>query len=168
MDHKKYQTALKRIGAAVVDGIVFMPLIFIEQWIFSSVNNLAAVISWLAFSAFIPIAYSVILHHKYGQTIGKWVTGIKVVDISELKNINLKQSIIRDAVCLTFEVIGLLFFIFLIIQTGKGDYIINDYKNYIGVPFLWWTIIELLTMFTNFKRRAIHDFMAKSVVIIHK
>lgn len=84
MDNRKYQTGLKRLGAAILDGIVFWPLIFVEEWIFKSTQNTTLIFFiWLIFSAFLPIFYSIILHYKYGQTYGKWVAGIKVIDVSE-------------------------------------------------------------------------------------
>jgi uncharacterized RDD family membrane protein YckC len=54
---------------------------------------------------------------------------------------------------------------FLVLQTGKTEYILIDYRNFVNQPILWWTIIELITMCTNAKRRAVHDFLAKSVVV---
>ena len=36
--------------------------------------------------------------YKYGMTIGKWVAGIKVIDVSESKNITLRQAFLRDIV----------------------------------------------------------------------
>jgi uncharacterized RDD family membrane protein YckC len=161
----KYRTGLKRFGAAIVDGIVFMPLLLLEQWLFNKTGNNSIIIGWTILTAFLPIFYSVILHYKYGQTIGKWVTGVKVLDISETNTLTLKQSIFRDSFYLAVEIIGLLYFSFLVFQTNKPDYLINDYKNFANQPILWWTLLELITMLTNNKRRAVHDFIAKSVVV---
>ena len=138
--------------AAIVDGIVFVPFIFFDGWILNSANN-SIIFLW---------------HYKYGQTIGKWVTGVKVVDVSEITNISLKQSIRRDSFYLAFELIGLLYFLFLWFQTGKTEYLLIDYNSFAGVPIFIWMLIELGSMLSNPKRRAIHDFLAKSVVINHR
>jgi uncharacterized RDD family membrane protein YckC len=165
MDSRKYQTGFKRLGAAIVDGILFLPLLLIQQWLFRKTDNLFITISWTIFITFLSLFYSVFAHYKYGQTIGKWVAGVKVLDLSEIKKITIGQSITRDSFYLIIEIIGLLYFSFLAIQTNKAEYILNDYKNFADQPILWWTIIELVSMLTNPKRRAVHDFLAKSVVI---
>ena len=41
MDTKKYRTGLKRLWAAIIDGIVFMPLLLFEQWIYKTTNNVS-------------------------------------------------------------------------------------------------------------------------------
>jgi len=166
MDTDKYRTGLKRFWAAIVDGIVFMPLLLIEQWLLGKTEDTSVIIGWTIFTAFLPLLYSIILHYKYGQTIGKWVAGVKVVDISETRTLTFKQSVLRDVFYLGIEIIGLLYFAFLVFQTNKAEYLYNNYRNFADQPILWWTIIELVTMLTNSKRRALHDFIAKSVVVL--
>ena len=165
MRNQKYQTGFRRLGAAIVDGIVFIPLLLVDQWLISRTENNVILISWSVFATFLTLFYSIAGHYKYGQTIGKWVAGVKVIDLSESKKLTLGQSILRDSFYITIEIIVLLYFIFLILQTGKTDYILNDYKRFSNQPIMWWTFIELISMLTNPKRRAIHDFLARSVVI---
>lgn len=142
-----------------------MPLLLIEHWVFGKTENISIIIGWTISTALLPLVYSIILHYKYGQTIGKWVAGVKVLDLSEARTLTIKQSILRDILYLGVEIIGLLYFAFLVFQTDKAEYLYNDYKNFANQPVLWWTIIELVTMLTNQKRRALHDFIAKSVVV---
>jgi uncharacterized RDD family membrane protein YckC len=165
MDNQKYQTGLKRLGAAIVDGIVFTPLLLVDQWLLGNTDNNSLVISWTIFTTFLSLFYSIFAHYKYGQTIGKWVAGIKVLDISETRTLTLRQSILRDSFYLVIEIIGLLYFTFLVLQTGKTEYILNDYRSFADQPILWWALIELISMLTNTKRRAVHDFLARSVVV---
>jgi uncharacterized RDD family membrane protein YckC len=165
MDNQKYQTGLKRLGAAIVDGIVFMPLLLVDQWLLGKTDNSSLIISWTIFTTFLSLFYSIFAHYKYGQTIGKWVTGVKVLDISETSTLTLRQSFLRDSFYLVIEIIGLLYFTFLVFQTGKTEYILNDYRSFADQPILWWTLIELISMLTNTKRRAVHDFLARSVVV---
>lgn len=165
MSNTKYRTGLKRLGAAIVDGIVFMPFFLIEQWFFNKQDNSSILISWAVLTSFLPLFYSIIVHSKYGQTIGKWVTGVKVLDINKTKTLTLKQSIFRDSFYLAIEIIGLVYFSFIVFQTGKAGYLLNDYKEFANQPILWWTLLELVTMLTNNKRSALHDFIARSVVV---
>jgi uncharacterized RDD family membrane protein YckC len=165
MDNQKYHTGLKRFGAAIVDGIVFMPLLLVDQLLPGKTDNNSIIILWTIFKTFLPLFYSIFAHYKYGQTIGKWVAGVKVLDISETKTITLRQSILRDSFYLAIEITGLLYFMFLILQNGKTEYILDNYINFSDQPILWWTIIELISMLLNPKRRAVHDLLARSVVI---
>jgi len=165
MDTTKYQTGLRRLGTAIVDSIVFIPLLFVEQWVFSKTNNPYVIISWGIFISFLPLFYSVFLHYKYGQTIGKWVAGVKVLDISESKTLTFRQSLLRDSFYLVIALIGLFYFAFLIFQKDNAGNSYNEYNSFTEQAFLWWTIIELISMLTNQKKRAVHDYIAKSVVV---
>ena len=165
MNNIKYRTGLKRTGAAIVDGIVFMPFLLIDQWLLNKKDTNQMIINWTILFAFLPIFYSIFCHYKFGQTIGKWATGVKVLDISETKMLTLKQSIFRDSFYLAVEMIGLVYFLLLLFQTDKAGVLINDYRNFANQPILWWTLLELITMMTNNNKRAVHDFIAKSVVI---
>jgi uncharacterized RDD family membrane protein YckC len=93
------------------------------------------------------------------------VTGVKVMDISEMRKLTLQQSVFRDSFYLIIEIIALIYFSFLAFKIGDHGYHIAEYRNFADQPILWWTIIELITMLTNSKKRALHDFLAKSVVI---
>jgi uncharacterized RDD family membrane protein YckC len=165
MDTEKYRTGLKRIWAAIVDGIVFMPFLLVNRFLISPTTNEYLIIGWQTFSVFIPIFYSIISHYKYGQTIGKWVAGIKVLDISETKNINIRQSILRDSFYLTIELIGFFYFLFMVVKNEDTSYFMVGFNEFADTPFFIWTLLELITMLTNKKRMAIHDFLAKSVVV---
>lgn len=110
---------------------------------------------------FVPIFYSVILHYKFGQTYGKWVTGVKVIDATEIQKINLKQSIFRDIFYIVVAIIGVCYFI---LQCPQGFFIISDDSVY-TMPFFLWNLLEVFVMFINPKRRTIHDYLANSVVV---
>src|SRR5215218_1472214 len=107
MREDKYRTGLKRFWAAVVDSIVFMPLLLVDKWLYGSNQNPIVLSTWLILTSFLPILYSIILHYKYGYTIGKWVARVKVLDVSETHTLTLRQSIMRDIVFLLIQVIGL-------------------------------------------------------------
>ena len=142
-----------------------MPFLLINQWLLRKTEDTSILIGWTILTAFLPLLYSVVLHYKYGQTIGKWVTGVKVVDVSETRTLTFKQSVLRDVFYLGIEIVGLLYLAYLVFQTDKAEYLYNDYRTFADQPILWWTFIELVTMLTNSKRRALHDLIAKSVVV---
>src|SRR5688500_11811967 len=92
----KYQTIASRIVALIVDSIVLIPL-----WVLSSLINSAAgstslstfIVSTL--SSFTAVFYVILMHAFFGQTLGKILMKIKVVDISEV-SVNLGQAAMRS------------------------------------------------------------------------
>jgi len=66
---------------------------------------------------------------------------------------------------LLVALIGLLYYGFLLSTTADKVNILNDYSNFANTPLFWWAVIELITMLANSKRRALHDFIAKSIVV---
>jgi uncharacterized RDD family membrane protein YckC len=164
MREEKYSTAAKRFGAAILDGIIFLPLILFEQLLSGLTQNTSVLNSWTLFATFAPILYSIILHYKYGQTVGKWAFAIKVLHISEKRTLTLKESILRDIGYLLLEIFAICYLLFLLKQ-NDDFYTFPRFDDLSTGPLFIWNVIELITMLTNSKRRAIHDFIAKSVVV---
>jgi uncharacterized RDD family membrane protein YckC len=165
MDTLKYRTGLKRIWAAIVDWIVFMPLLLLGQWIYKSTSNFSLLSAWAIFLVFAPFFYSVILHYQYGQTIGKWVAGVKVVDVSEGRQLTIWQSLYRDGFFLLLAAVGILYYIVLLGITKDANPSIWDYYRLSEHAMFYWSLLELITMLTNSKRRGLHDFIARSIVV---
>ena len=165
MDTEKYRTGLKRLWAAIVDGIVFMPLLLVGHSIYKTTDNASTLFIWTTFVSFAPLIYSIILHYKNGQTIGKWVAEVKVLDMGETNKLTLRQSIYRDSFYLIIAVGGLFYYGFLLLRSDDKQSVLSDYSSFSDNPIFWWTLIELITMLTNSKRRALHDFIARSVVV---
>jgi uncharacterized RDD family membrane protein YckC len=111
-------------------------------------------------------AYTVYFHGKYGQTLGKRIIGIKVLDMDESSTIGFKRAILRESIWLLFSFSALVYSFF---QNGfenqLQEEIATSYDAIISLFTLSWPVVELITMFFNEKRRAVHDFIAQSVVI---
>lgn len=168
MSEAKYHTGFRRLGAAIIDGVIFTPLLMVDLWVLNQTDNVWIVFLWTVFNALLYYSYSIFFHYRFGRTIGKWVMRIKVLDINETKLLSLKQAILRDSLYLVIQLMGLLYFLYLVAKTGDLDIVIMDYRNFIDYSFLGWMALELLSMLTNEKRRAIHDWLAGSVVIVAK
>lgn len=126
----------------------------------------------IAIEHIIWIAYTIYMHSKHGQTYGKMVCKVKVVNHDNEQPITLKQAVIREGIPLTFGTLGTFYFIYAV-GTGKvsqdhiktGAYIKDSSFMILTYLSLGWFIIEFITMLTNDKRRAIHDYIAGTVVI---
>ncbi len=161
--NNKYKTFWQRLFASIVDWLVFIPFIIFEQvvpvmdnkWLYIG-YNLTYTICWTL--------YSVIGVGKYGQTIGKKQMKIKIFSLDEKKLIGYKRAFFREAVWFFVSIGGIVWLYFTTSNTAPfRDELIG--KNNMLIISSIWLIVELVTMFFNTKRRAVHDFMAGSVVI---
>jgi uncharacterized RDD family membrane protein YckC len=166
---RKYQTFWPRFWAGVVDGIVFYPVRLLGLVVYAEGIPLWIRGCWYVMESFGFIAYVVLMHSEFGQTLGKMATGVKVLDLSESK-LSGSQALRREIVPIGLTLIGLPFGLKLVLQG------VNLHRPELAeVPGLifWipalagvgWFAAELVTMLSNEKRRAVHDFIARSVVV---
>jgi uncharacterized RDD family membrane protein YckC len=164
---QRYQTFWRRFAAGIVDGVIFIPLGLADSWIWDHVAPGPILVPWLVAYSMSYFLYSVLLHGRYGQTLGKRLLGVKVFDVSGAK-LSMRQAFLRDSVWIALTLYGLVNDVSLVIE-GKNPY---DLERGFDVALLVslfaggaWFILELVTMLTNRKRRAVHDFIAGSVVM---
>ena len=162
----RYSTFWPRFWAGVIDGLVFAPLGFVDAFVFERFGNVAVLVTWFTLSSLAFLVYSVLLHGLVGQTVGKMVTGVRVLDVSE-KKLSLTQAALRDSVPVVFTVVGVALEIPMILQGINPNELLTRDVPYLLFAFaaLGWFVAELITMLTNNKRRAVHDFIAGSVVV---
>lgn len=163
---KKYSTFGKRFAASIIDSFILWPLTFVCEYIETHTGQIFFIISTLI-GPLIYNAYFIFSHYRYGATIGKKILGIKVVDISEVTFLSFNKSVIRESplIIVNFAFFTYLLISFVFFDQGSFDKSKLDYTNFAPIISITWMTIELLTMLTNLKRRAIHDYLAGSVVI---
>lgn len=165
MNNKRYQTSIRRIYAAFIDGLVLSPFSFIAHFVYKQTNNQMALFASYAIDCMIPVVYSILFHYKYGYTVGKLLAGVKVLDLTENTTLTFKQSVYRDSVHLIIALGYIIFSAGFLLYASDKTALAKLSSSAFGVPIMWWTIIEIITMLTNKKRRALHDFLAGSVVV---
>ena len=166
---RKYSTFWPRFCAGFIDGLVFLPLIFLTNYIYDSHQTLAIVL-WFIVNTFICYAYGIFFHGKFGQTLGKMAMKVKLMDISETRIVSYKQAFLRESVPIGLAVMLLPWDIIHILN--GTSYIFHSemvYKDTISLISIYaiagWGLLEVVTMLFSSKRRAIHDFIAGSVVV---
>lgn len=165
-DNLRYKTGFRRFGAAIVDALVFVPLAFADNYVRFNLDSKAGLVFWLTFMTAVTIFYSVFMHFKYGQTLGKMVANVKVVNLDETRNLTIRQALLRDSFYILVETVGLLYFVIELISVNLSTTeLLNGFDDFGGTVAIIWILLELVSMLTNEKRRAIHDFIAGSVVI---
>ena len=162
----KYNTFGKRFAAAIVDGIIFMPVGYLLNYLTSFDTISYGIISSLI-NTFAWTAYFVIGHGKYGQTLGKRLMDVKVLSLDEKNTIGYKKAFIRESVWFFTEIatIGYFAITFFSDSYVSPFYGIDNVSIFLSLTSLLWLVAELITMLFNDKRRAVHDLMAGSVVI---
>lgn len=119
--------------------------------------------------------YEIYFHARWGRTLGKMVLGTKVVRLDG-SPIDLRASFLRNSVDLAFAGIDALIAIGLLWQLDAfhshptAQTIGDAFENFSLNPltdrlYTAWVIGEALVLLFNRKKRAIHDFIAGTVVV---
>jgi uncharacterized RDD family membrane protein YckC len=170
---KRYRTFGPRFWTGAVDTCVFLPLTVTISFLLSLniPRFLAAMLVVIQNLAW--LVYTVTMHARYGQTIGKMVTKVRVVNFRTEGKISWGQAWLRDGipVLLSLGLVGYQVYELLsgritpsALDNGETFNGNGPYWLLTGIPGLWF-IAEVLTMLTNRKRRALHDFIAGTVVV---
>ncbi|HEY3915653.1 MAG TPA: RDD family protein, partial [Verrucomicrobiae bacterium] len=169
----RYSTFAPRFWTASVDGCVLWPIGFIALALLSlniprSLAALLVIVESLAW-----LIYTVVMHGRYGQTFGKMATKVRVVDYQTEGQISFHQAWLREGIPMVLS-LGLLGYeVFAILTKGADPRTIANSGGLTANKSFWilpalpalWFLAEVLTMLTNSKRRALHDFIAGTVVI---
>ena len=157
----RYRTAGARYVALLIDGI----LISLFSWLISRLSGLVTIQTYRFIEIFglvLPYLYNIILHGMEGQTVGKMFMDVKVYDKSEKKVISFKQSILRDIVPISLLIASQ--FIYSLIGFSNPNLFLF-LSSVMSFFILFWSLVEVISLLFNKKRRALHDFIAGTVVL---
>ena len=171
--YRRYLTFGPRFWAGLVDACVVWPVSFIAVLILASevprgLAAFAVVIQSLAW-----LLYTVIMHARRGQTVGKMVTKVRVVDNRTEGSISWWQAWLREGIpmllslgWIVWQVVHLLDWSWTYGTSARLDAELSSRIVWVlsSLPMLWFAA-EVITMLTNKKRRALHDFIAGTVVV---
>ena len=170
---ERYSTFGPRFWTGFVDSCVLWPVGFVTTALLSLniPRTLAALLVTAESLAW--LLYTVVMHARHGQTVGKMVTKVRVVDFRTEGSISWLQAWIREGIPMLLS-LGLLVWEVSLILTGslnpstlassEGLVTAKGFWLLTALPGLWF-VAEALPMLTNEKRRAIHDFIAGTVVV---
>lgn len=163
----RYSTFGARFIAGFLDGLVFVPLLVLAGFIDSPDDGVALFLVWSAISYSSYWLYSVLFHWRTGQTLGKRALKINVLDVSESRIPTLPQAILRDIGYIALNTFALAYLVFLVLSDQYSDVaMVRSIPARIANWAGWcWFLLEIATMLTNEKRRALHDFIARTVVV---
>lgn len=165
----------RRVGALLVDGLVGIPLFGVQFALFRRSTS-GAVISLLVPGVMLAL-YPAVFHARWGQTIGKMATRIKVVRLGGAP-IGVRAAFLRSSVDLV------LWFMYTVLTAGallswagpewssltwiQQNEALSTQSVMFGL-YSWlsqiWLWSEVVVLLFNRKRRALHDFIAGTIVI---
>ena len=161
---ERYSTFWRRFWAGFLDGLVLFPIDWLVGRIELRELPSALLPFWLFLVYFYFSAYIVLMHAYRGQTVGKMITGVTVLTADEESPIGLKHAVLRESPYLLFLLIGWVMTTYTLLS-GGGFTQIFEFDYYIGTAALIWFGLEVFSMLLNEKRRALHDFLAGTVVV---
>lgn len=166
MTDPKYSTFRPRLVAFFVDWLICIPFFTFFSALECIFESVASHIVFYLITSSAWLIYSISMHARYGQTLGKKYARIVVLDVSE-RPLSLRQALWRDGIGLIIWMLGLAADIPRILQgVDLSDQANLTTFNYVLIAAgCIWCAMEFVTMFTNDKRRAAHDFLAGSVVV---
>ena len=170
---ERYSTFGPRFWTGSVDACVLWPVRLIATGLLclNIPRSLAGLL--IIVQSLVWLLYTVVMHARYGQTVGKMVTKVRVVDFGTEGRISWRQAWLREAIAIVLS-LGLLGLeVPLVLTSGLNPRAFGNrgtlpasrgFWLLMALPGLWF-LAEVLTMLTNEKRRALHDFMAGTVVV---
>ncbi len=166
MIEHKYSTFTPRFCAGFLDTIIFWPVWWLCSFSYSHSSSVWIQVLVFTIDSCAFVVYSVWMHGKFGQTLGKMACKVVVLDVSE-RALSMKQAVLRDILSVILVPVSLAIDIPRIIRgvdvyTPQTVTLIDSIMTYSA---LGWFLVEIITMLTNNKRRALHDFIAGSVVV---
>jgi len=170
-----FATFWQRFVAMLVDVLVFVPLMFLQAGL-ESASKVAALVMVVPYAALVQ-AYTIYSHGRFGRTVGKWVMGIRVVRLTG-EPLRWREAWLRSAVDLSTASVTICGRIVALIAITDAEYYVGWYArgaNMVAHEPAWstwamrvgvvWFYSEVVTMLFNKRRRALHDFIAGTVVV---
>ena len=162
----------KRLIAGLVDTLILIPLYFVYYVGSSFPKPVTIVLSVIGIAAY--SVYNTYFHAKFGQTPGKMVAGIRVLK-TDGHPITVRDALMRSSVDIALAVVLSASATIEILSTPDGAYQSewSEAVRYAPAWGLWaewidlvWIWSEVVVVLFNRKRRAIHDFIAGTIVVV--
>jgi uncharacterized RDD family membrane protein YckC len=165
-----------RLGALLIDLLCISPTIPLVRWGWEHYRLFD--LYWLGPSIGISLLFHVYVVGRFGGTPGKLLLGLRIARVDG-GAIGYTRALVREAPGLGLDIIYLAGVVVSVLSLTDAQYgALNHRHHYTEVekfapPWVHWTSIatqvwiwsEFLVMLTNRRRRALHDFLAGTVVV---
>jgi uncharacterized RDD family membrane protein YckC len=169
----------KRFCSIWVDVFILLPLSLLFNWIEGLDKNLAIAITIPSTAIF--FLYHIYFNVRFGGTLGKLAVGIRITKPDGTK-IGWAEALKRSSVDMAFAAVSIPIQIWALTQVDGGQYAAATFmeravivQKYYPSWFTFvctilqqiWIWSEIIVLLLNKRKRALHDFIAGTVVI-HK
>jgi uncharacterized RDD family membrane protein YckC len=174
-----YPDLAKRFGAVLLDGLFLLVFFVLFTWLEGYGKTLQIYTTVL--HIMILVVYHIYLVQKYSGTPGKIMLSIKIIKL-DTRPITWKEAALRYAVPLFFIITSSIWTIYLLTQADNAHYISLGwreravYLSSLQPVFLkpltimplssMWTLGEIIAVFASKRKRALHDYIAGTVVVV--
>jgi len=167
VDPRTFRTAWRRLGAISIDLLIVAGVELLL------VAALRVELPWdgdqrigrgvFVIDAVVGLVYPIVLHRVFGRTVGRWLTRVRLVAL-DLGPITWIQAVVRESpwiALVMFRSVGPFVFERLF---GRGEGATGWLLWQIGAGPVW-VLAELVVMLSSARRRALHDLLARTVVV---
>jgi uncharacterized RDD family membrane protein YckC len=172
----RYAGFEKRLFANLIDVLVLLPLTIVLSVVYGQHRNLSLLVTVLA--PLLSWAYTIFFHARWGQTLGKKAMNIRVVKVSG-EPISWREAVLRSLVDIVLRTLVMIGTLIALLHFPEAEYgqlpRVELSKHLAELSPMWlswvnilsniWFWSELVTLLFNKKKRALHDFMAGTVVV---
>ncbi len=168
---ERYDTFWPRLFALIIDGIIVSATVSFIAYLTSAIQEDDAITRDIKFvlSKNLPYLYAILMVGLSGQTLGKMVMRIRIVDHQTEEKIGFNQSFKREAIPFFLVNISIFswFFIFYDVDIKNDELSVFGWIVLFLPSFilLIWSFLEIGTMLLDKKSRALHDKLADTVVV---
>jgi len=165
-----------RLGSLLLDFLIMLPYVFLVLYL----NGLSKNAYYFTFipGLIFDFWFSIYLVKKYGGTPGKLIVGIKIIKLDGT-DVTWREAILRQIVTFILTIFESIMTIYAL-SMADGEYYeslgwIQKQQYLIGLTpilfkfYTWtnniWVFSELLVLLFNKRRRALHDFIADTVIV---
>ena len=176
INNEVYADLWIRIAAKLIDLVVMLPVAVLILYIngLSKSAYFYAILPNLAFC----IWYDVFLVKQYGGTPGKLLLGIKIVQKNG-DEVDWHASFMRYIVSFCLSISGIFIMLWTLSLIDDATYVgmgflkriqfLNDFNPLMSkfqtFTTLAWTLAGIIAILSNKRKRAVHDFIAGTVVV---
>jgi uncharacterized RDD family membrane protein YckC len=165
-----------RFASFILDALIMLPLIFFILYLNGLGKN-------IFFYTLIPnllfgLWYHIYLPKKYGGTPGKLIVGMKIIKLNG-ESIDWKEAILRHSVLLALTLFSIVMMTSCLISADettfnslgwlkRSEYLMTLSPMFFLI-YTWvsniWIYSEFIVLLTNKRKRAIHDYIAGTVIV---
>ena len=174
----QYAGFWKRFGSYWLDVLIMLPIMFFAFW--GNEQSRLFQIYYLIPGLLFGLWFHVYLVKRYGGTPGKIILKIKISKLDG-SDVDYKEALLRYMILFILTMLTSIPMLMVTLGMTDAEYFSYDWMQRATVMTekapTWyslttiamniWIWSEFIVMLTNKKRRAIHDFIAGTVVI-HK